>query len=45
MKEFLQENGLNFYQIKRGETVWGEDYKKREQQVQSQDKCGEHDES
>lgn len=37
MKEFLQEKGLNFYQIERRETVWGEDYKKREQ-VQSQDK-------
>lgn len=37
MKEFLQEKVLNFYQIKKRETVQGEDYKKREQ-VQSQDK-------
>lgn len=37
MKEFLQEKGQNFYRIKRRETMWGADYKKREQ-VQSQDK-------
>lgn len=42
MKEFLQEKGLNFYQIKKKEKLCRERITKRENKFKVKIKCEEH---